>query len=214
MRLAPSILSFDPTALRDSVPALERAGAAVLHLDVMDGRFVPPITFGDALVAALRPLAELPFEAHLMVEEPERQFEAFAKAGCQRITFHAEATVHAHRGAQALRGMGLEAGIAINPATPAEAILPIVGEIDLALVMTVNPGYGGQTFLPFALEKVRRLRAARPDLTIEVDGGIAPDTIRAARDAGADLFVVGSYLAKAEGLDAAVGRLEAAWSGA
>lgn len=213
MRLAPSILSFDLSALRESVPALERAGAAVLHLDVMDGQFVPPITFGDALVGALRPHTALPFEAHLMVETPERQFEAFAKAGCQRITFHAEATVHAHRQAQALRSMGVEAGVAINPATPVEALLPIVGEIDLALVMTVNPGYGGQEFLPFTLEKVRRLRAARPDLTIQVDGGIAPETIRRARDAGADLFVVGSYLAKADDLTAAVARLEAAWSG-
>ncbi len=212
MRLAPSILSFDLAALRDSVPALEASGAAVLHLDVMDGGFVPPITFGDALVAALRPLAKMPFEAHLMTLAPERQFEAFARAGCQRITFHTEATVHAHRHAQALRGMGLQAGVAINPATPVEAILPIVDEIDLALVMTVNPGYGGQAFLPFTLEKVRRLRAARPDLTIQVDGGIAPDTIRLARDAGADLFVVGSYLAKAQSLPEAVVRLEAAWS--
>lgn len=214
MRLAPSILSFDLAALRDSVPRLEATGAAVLHLDVMDGHFVPPITFGDALVGALRPLAKMPFEAHLMTLTPERQFEAFARAGCGRITFHAEATPHAHRHAQVLRSMGLEAGVAINPATPVEALLPIVHEIDLALVMTVNPGYGGQAFLPFTLEKVRRLRAARPDLTIQVDGGVAPETIRAARDAGADLFVVGSYLAKADDLAAAVGRLEAAWSGA
>jgi len=213
MKLAPSILSFDLSALRDSVPALERSGAAVLHLDVMDGQFVPPITFGDAFVAALRPHSGLPFEAHLMTLSPERQFEAFAKAGCFRITFHTEATVHVHRHVQALKSMGFEAGLAINPSTPVEAILPLVDQIDLALVMTVNPGYGGQEFLPFVLEKVRRLRAARPDLTIQVDGGIAPETIRTAKDAGADLFVVGSYLAKAADLDAAVSTLEASWRG-
>lgn len=213
MRLAPSILSFDLTALKEAVPALERVGAAVLHLDVMDGQFVPPITFGDAVVAPLRPLVEMPFEAHLMTLTPERHFEAFAAAGCQRIIFHTEATVHSHRHIQALKSMGLEAGLAINPATPVEAILPVIGEIDLALVMTVNPGYGGQNFLPFVLEKARILRRERPDLTIQVDGGITPETIHIAKDAGADLFVVGSYLAKADDLDAAVAKLEAAWSG-
>jgi ribulose-phosphate 3-epimerase len=213
VKLAPSILSFDLTTLRDSVPVLERSGAAVLHLDVMDGQFVPPITFGDAFVAALRPRAGLPFEAHLMTLTPERQFEAFAAAGCFRVTFHTEATVHVHRHVQSLKSMGLQAGLAINPSTPVEAILPLVDQIDLALVMTVNPGYGGQEFLPFVLEKVRRLRAARPDLTIQVDGGIAPETIRMAKDAGADLFVVGSYLAKAADLAAAVSTLEVAWRG-
>ncbi|RYG20144.1 ribulose-phosphate 3-epimerase [bacterium] len=213
MNLAPSILSFDLSALRDSVPALEKSGAAVLHLDVMDGQFVPPITFGDAFVASIRSCTDLPFEAHLMTLTPERHFEAFAEAGCFRITFHTEATVHVHRHVQTLKSMGLEAGLAINPSTPVEAILPLVDEIDLALVMTVNPGYGGQTFLPFVLDKARRLRELRPDLTIQVDGGIAPDTIRIAKEAGADLFVVGSYLAKAADLDAAVAVLEASWRG-
>lgn len=213
MNLAPSILSFDLGNLRESVPALEKAGAAVLHLDVMDGQFVPPITFGDAFVAALRPYSGLPFEAHLMTLTPERHFDSFARAGCSRIIFHTEATVHVHRHVQSLKAMGLQSGLAINPSTPVEAVLPLIDQIDLALVMTVNPGYGGQEFLPFVLDKVRRLRAARPDLTIQVDGGIAPDTIKTAKDAGADLYVVGSYLATAADLDAAVTTLEAAWRG-
>jgi ribulose-phosphate 3-epimerase len=195
--LAPSILSFDPLSLGASVATMLDAGAEIVHLDVMDGRFVPPITFGDFLVRPLhraRPDAFL--EAHLMIEEPERQFDAFVEAGCRRIIFHAEATAHAHRLAQTLRSAGVEAGLALNPGTPVEAALPLLDQLDLVLVMTVNPGWGGQSFLPAALDKVRRLRAERGDLRIQVDGGIDPTTLPTAREAGADVFVVGSWLVR------------------
>ncbi len=203
-RLAPSILSFDLTNLGERLAVLESAGAEVLHLDVMDGQFVPPITFGDAYVGKLRPQSRMLFEAHLMVETPEAQFEAFAKAGCERIIFHAEATHHAHRLAQRLREMDVSPGVAINPATPVETILELLELVDLVLVMTVNPGWGGQAFIHSMLSKVRRVRELRPDLEIEVDGGVDPTTLPLARQAGANLFVVGSHLAKAKDLRASM----------
>ncbi len=206
--LAPSILSFDLTDLRRDVTSLVEAGARIVHLDVMDGQFVPPITFGDAYIRALRSVApDALFEAHLMTLTPERHFETFASAGCGRIIFHAEVAPHAHRLIQLLRQLGVETGVAINPGTSVESILPLVGEVDLALIMTVNPGWGGQAFLPFTLEKVRRLRAERKDLLIEVDGGVDPKTLPAVREAGADVFVVGSHLARAPDLAAATREL-------
>lgn len=204
--LAPSILSFDPGDLRRAVLDLVEAGADRIHFDVMDGQFVPPITFGDALVRSLRPLVPVPFEAHLMTNTPDRHFEAFAAAGCQTIIFHAEATRHAHRLALRLRDMGVRAGVAINPGTPVENVLPLVGAVDLVLVMTVNPGWGGQEMVVSCLDKVRRLR----DLgiaDIEVDGGIDPTTIPGASAAGANVFVVGSYLARAASLTDAMQEL-------
>lgn len=206
--LAPSILSFDLCAIGPSVQTMVAAGAPVVHLDVMDGQFVPPITFGDAYVRALRPHAgDALLEAHLMIETPEAQFEPFAEAGCRRIIFHAEATRHAHRLVQTLRSLGVSPGIAINPGTAVESILPLIHEVDLVLAMTVNPGWGGQKFLPFVLEKVRQLRALRADLAIEVDGGVDPQTLPIVREAGADVFVVGSHLAKASDLPAETRRM-------
>ena len=198
--LAPSILSFDLTSLKSSVGTLVENGATIVHLDVMDGQFVPPITFGDSYVKALRPSIDALFEAHLMVQTPERQFEPFVAAGCGRIIFHAEATAHSYRLAQSLRSMGVESGVAINPGTPVEAIEPILDVVDIVLVMTVNPGWGGQTFLHSTLEKVARIRALRPELAIEVDGGVDPTTLPIARLAGANVFVVGSYLARSHSL--------------
>lgn len=208
--IAPSILSFNLLTLNESVPHLERGGADRLHLDVMDGQFVPPISFGDGLVRALRPLVGMPLEAHLMTQTPERHFEAFAEAGCQGIIFHYEATSHAHRLCQQLRSMGLKAGMAINPATPVDVFDGVRDVLDLALVMTINPGWGGQPILPATLDKVRALHARHPSLAIEVDGGIDRETIRSAWQAGARVFVVGNHLARSEHLSEAIGELEAA----
>jgi ribulose-phosphate 3-epimerase len=195
-RIAPSILSFDHSQLREVVEAMGREGADRIHFDVMDGQFVPPITFGDGLVAALRPCTHIGFEAHLMTMTPERHFEAFAKAGCSRIYFHVEATSHAHRLVQALKALGVEAGLALNPATPAVSAAPLMEDLDAVLVMTVNPGWGGQKFIAAMLPKIEAIRKMRQDIDIEVDGGVDPSTLPLCMKAGANLFVVGNYLVK------------------
>ena len=198
--LAPSILSFSALALKNVIPTLVAGGADIIHLDIMDGQFVPPISFGDALVSNLRPLTTAFFEAHLMTLTPELHFDAFEKAGCQRIIFHAEVTAHSCRLAQEIRSRGMSPGIAINPGTPVEMIAPVLHLIDLALVMTVNPGWGGQKYIETNEYKMTKLRSWRPDLMIEVDGGIDPTTLPAAKKAGANVFVVGSHLARASDL--------------
>jgi len=202
--LAPSVLSFDLTSLSSSVPRLIAAGAGIVHLDVMDGQFVPPITFGAALANSLRKHTDAPMEAHLMVMNPERQFDPFQEAGCKRIVFHYEATKHAHRLVQDLKSRGLDAGIAINPGTPSEVLDAVIGDLDMVLVMTVNPGWGGQRFIASTLEKIARVRALRPDMDIQVDGGIDPSTIGQVIEAGANSFVVGSYLLKPPTLEEGV----------
>ncbi len=209
-RIAPSILSFDHSNLKSTVAELASGGAERIHIDVMDGQFVPPITFGDGLVKALRDLTTIPFEAHLMTLTPERHFEAFVRAGCGRIYFHAEATVHAHRLVQTLHDMGVEAGLAINPATPAEVAQPLITDLDAVLVMTVNPGWGGQSFIQTMLPKVRAVRAMRPDMDIEVDGGIDPATLPLACEAGANLFVAGNFIFKAKSIAEGISELQRA----
>ena len=209
-QIAPSILSFAPDNFREPVRELMEAGVDWIHLDVMDGQFVPPITFGADLAAAIRKLGDVPVEAHLMTLTPEKHFDAFIEAGCTRIIFHAEATAHAHFHCMNLRKRGVQAGVAINPATPVEALEVLLPQIDLALVMTVNPGWGGQSLIKECLQKVRRIRELAPDLPIQVDGGIDASTIGDAYRAGANVFVSGSYLTKADSIADGVRRLRAA----
>ena len=196
IRIAPSILSADVLRLEAQVQAVLAGGADWLHVDVMDGRFVPNLTFGAGMIAALRRLTDKPIDVHLMVVEPERYLEPFARAGASVFTFHPEATTHVQRQLAAVKAAGMLAGLALNPGSPLALAEEVVGDLDLLLIMTVNPGFGGQTYLPGSDEKIRRARAlltARGSRAfLEVDGGITPQTIGAARAAGADTFVAGN----------------------
>jgi len=195
--IAPSILSADFGRLAAEIADADRSGGDWIHIDVMDGRFVPNITFGPVVIKAVRPATKLPFDVHLMIEEPERYIADFADAGADRITVHAEACVHLHRVVHMIKERGLPAGIALNPATPASAVEPMLGDIDLVLCMTVNPGFGGQAFIPSVLPKIRELREkldalGRPDVHIQVDGGIHRETAPLVREAGANVLVAGN----------------------
>jgi ribulose-phosphate 3-epimerase len=194
--VAPSILSADFARLKEEVGALLEAGARVIHVDVMDGHFVPPITMGPLVVEALADQVHAAggfIDVHLMIERPERHVAPFAEAGADGITVHFEATPHVHYALTRVREAGCRAGLAINPATPVEAVREVAGDVDLILCMTVNPGWGGQAFLPHSLSKLERLRAlAGPDVALEVDGGIEVGTVGACATAGADVFVAGS----------------------
>lgn len=208
--LAPSVLSCNQSRLGEAVLQMMNAGVEWIHFDVMDGQFVPPITFGDQTVRDLRQLGETPFEAHLMTLTPEAHFDAFIDAGCSRIIFHAEATSHGHRLAQALRNRGVQAGASLNPGSPLCLVEPYLDQLDLVLVMTVNPGWGGQQFIPSTLDKVRRLREMAPEIDIEVDGGIVPETLPMVMQAGANVFVAGSYLVRAPSIAEGVASLRRA----
>lgn len=195
--IAPSILSADFGRLAEDVARVESAGADWIHVDVMDGHFVPNLTIGPGVTSAVRRATSLPIDVHLMIEHPERYLQAFADAGADRITVHIETCPHLHRVVQQIRETGALPGVALNPSTPASALSEIVSEVELVLIMSVNPGFGGQAFIPGAVRKVEEARAllaaaGRPEVWIQVDGGIDARTIGACHAAGADVFVAGN----------------------
>ena len=207
VRVAPSILSADFARLGERVEEVIEAGARVIHVDVMDGHFVPPITIGPLIVEALREQVHRAggwLDVHLMIERPEQQLEAFAKAGADSITVHFEATPHVHYAVQQVHEHGCRAGVAITPSTPADALADLLDVLDLALCMSVNPGWGGQPFIEHSFDKLQQLRALLPDrVRLEVDGGVNAATAKAVVEAGADLLVAGSGVFGAEDAPAA-----------
>ncbi len=203
IKVAPSILSADFSRLGDEIRAVEAAGADIIHVDVMDGHFVPNITIGPLVVQACRKVTKLPLDVHLMIENPERYIADFAKAGADYLSVHAEAAYHLHRLVQSIKEhTGVKAAVALNPATPLEVLDHILEDLDMVLIMSVNPGFGGQAFIPSQFDKIRALRKRIDDrkltVEIEVDGGVKPDNAAAVAAAGADILVAGSAVFSAK----------------
>lgn len=210
--VAPSILSADFARLGDEVRAIEAAGADLVHVDVMDGRFVPNITIGPLVVEALKKVTRLPLDVHLMIVEPEKYLGDFVKAGADTVTVHVETCPHLHRTLQQIRSLGAKAGVTLNPSTPASALSEVLTEADQVLVMSVNPGFGGQSFIPGAVEKVRQLREmldarGRTTVDIEVDGGLNADTAKQVVAAGARVLVAGNHVFRSKDYQAAIAAL-------
>ncbi|WP_456392668.1 ribulose-phosphate 3-epimerase [Persephonella sp.] len=211
--IAPSILSADFSKLGEEIKAVEEGGADIIHLDIMDGRYVPNITIGIPVVESLRAVTDLPFDAHLMIVEPERYVPDFIKAGCNMISFHMDACIHSHRLVDYIKSQGVKAGVVLNPATPVNTLEEIIHFVDYVLVMSVNPGFGGQKFIPQSLEKVKKLKilmeeTGRTDLLIEIDGGIKESNIAEVSAAGVNIFVAGSSVFRADSPADAVRRLK------
>lgn len=218
MRIAPSILSADFARLGDEVQAIERAGADLVHFDVMDNHYVPNLTVGPVVCKAIRPLTTLPIDVHLMVKPVDRIVPDFAQAGADIISFHPEASEHVDRTLQLIRDAGCKAGLVLNPATPISCLDHVLDKVDLVLIMSVNPGFGGQTFIPEALTKLRAVREridrSGRDIWLEVDGGVKVENIREIAEAGADTFVAGSAIFGAGDYAATIAAMRARLAGA
>jgi len=216
-QIAPSILSADFSRLGEEIKAVEKAGADLIHVDVMDGHYVPNITIGPGVVSSLRKTTSLPFDVHLMIEEPDRYIDAFVDAGSNIITVHAEAVIHLHRTVQIIKGKGVKAGVSLNPSTPLSCVEEILPDIDLLLIMTVNPGFGGQKFISGMLPKIRKARELAQTrglkMAIEVDGGVTAENIGTLAEAGADIFVAGAAIFGSPSYRETINRMKAILGG-
>jgi ribulose-phosphate 3-epimerase len=216
-QIAPSILSADFSRLGEEIKAVEKAGADLIHVDVMDGHYVPNITIGPGVVSSLRKTTGLPFDVHLMIEEPDRYIDAFVDAGSNIITVHAEAVIHLHRTVQYIKGKGVKVGVSLNPSTPLSCVEEILPDIDLLLIMTVNPGFGGQKFISGMLPKIRKARELAQTrglkMAIEVDGGVTAENIGTLAEAGADIFVAGAAIFGSASYSDTINRMKAILGG-